>query len=59
MDFTLAKLKRPGPGNGVSAPPDNDMRGFPVEAAKEKPEAVKSAASGFRSGIDAFAYFFA
>jgi len=47
MDFTLAELKTPGPGKGMSAPPDIDVRGFLVEAAKEKPEAVKSAASGF------------
>jgi len=47
MDFTLAELKTPGPGKGVSAPPDIDVRGFLVEAAKEKPEAAKSAASGF------------
>ena len=47
MDFTLAELKTPGPGKGVSAPSDIDVRGFLVEAAKEKPEAVKSAASGF------------
>jgi len=36
--------------SAVSAPPDIDMRRFLVEAAKEKPEAMKSAASGFRSG---------
>jgi len=47
MDFTLAELKTPGPGKGVSAPPDIDVRGYLAEAAKEKPEATKSVASDF------------
>jgi formylglycine-generating enzyme required for sulfatase activity len=28
MDFTLADLQSPGPGKGVPAPPDTDMRGY-------------------------------
>jgi hypothetical protein len=38
MDFTLAELKVPGPGKGVSAPPDTDVRAFLLsEATKTKP----------------------
>ncbi|HEY0281027.1 MAG TPA: hypothetical protein VGC27_00180 [Rhizomicrobium sp.] len=42
MDFTLAELKTPGPGKGVPAPPDTDVRAYllsrlrPVETASEK-----------------------
>ena len=28
MDFTLDELKTPGPGKGVAAPPDVDVRGY-------------------------------
>ena len=28
MDFTLAELKTPGPGKGVPAPPDTDVRAY-------------------------------
>jgi len=44
MDFTLAELKTPGPGKGVAAPPDTDVRGYlaaAVEAAKPPPPPAK------------------
>ena len=28
MDFNLAELKTPGPGKGVPAPPDIDVRAY-------------------------------
>jgi len=38
MDFSLAELKTPGPGKGVSAPPDIDVRSFlEAEVDKTKP----------------------
>jgi len=59
MDFTLAKLKRLGPGNGVSAPPDIGICGFPVQAAKKKTGSREIGGFRFPIGIGAFAYFFA
>jgi hypothetical protein len=44
MDFTLAELKEPGPGKGVAAPPDTDVRAY-LEAeieARAPPPAAKS-----------------
>ena len=35
MDFSLAELKTPGPGKGVTAPPDIDVRSF-LEGEVEK-----------------------
>jgi hypothetical protein len=41
MDFSLAELKTPGPGKGVPAPPDIDVRAYllsrmrPTEAAAQ------------------------
>ena len=58
MDFSLAELKTPGPGKGVSAPPDIDVRGFSGGGAQKKNRSrLKSAASGFLIGIGDFAYF--
>jgi hypothetical protein len=43
MDFTLAELKTPGPGKGVPAPPDIDVRAYllsrmrTTETTAEKP----------------------
>ena len=34
MDFTLAELKTPGPGKGVPAPPDIDVRAYLVWQAR-------------------------
>jgi hypothetical protein len=44
MDFTLAELKTPGPGKGVAAPPDTDLRAFllkQIEAAPPPPQPKK------------------
>jgi hypothetical protein len=38
MDFTLAELREPGPGKGVGASPDTDVRGYLLgEIEKTKP----------------------
>jgi len=43
MDFTLAELKEPGPGKGVAAPPDVDVRGYLLaEVEKTKPPSAPS-----------------
>jgi hypothetical protein len=37
MDFTLAELKTAGPGKGVAAPPEIDIRSWLVAQAKAEP----------------------
>jgi hypothetical protein len=43
MDFTLDELKRPGPGKGVAAPPNVDVRGYLVSARGTKRGIVQAA----------------
>ncbi len=43
MDFTLEELKHPGPGKGVAAPPNIDVRGFLVSVRGAKRGIVQAA----------------
>ena len=54
MDFTLAELKILGPGKGVSAPPDIDVRGFLVEPARRAPDQTADRERQIRKGPRTF-----
>ncbi|GAA0524967.1 hypothetical protein FHS83_001876 [Rhizomicrobium palustre] len=36
MDFTLSELKQPGPGRGIAAPPETDVRSWLVREARTR-----------------------
>jgi hypothetical protein len=42
MDFTLDELRTPGPGKGVAAPPDIDVRAYLMALRGARPPAAKS-----------------
>lgn len=46
MDFTLEELRTPGPGKGVAAPPDTDVRAYLVSVRGAKPAPRRPAQTG-------------
>jgi len=42
MDFTLDELRTPGPGKGIAAPPDIDVRAYLVSVQGARPGAPQA-----------------